>query len=49
LFGQQALDQRVHIQTEIDPQCNRAAVDAWLDLAAEEGLARVFPSATIFD
>src|SRR4029453_4412571 len=49
LLAEQASDQSVHVQIEVDAQGDGPAVDARLDLAAEERLPRVLPAAVVPD
>src|SRR5205823_14232943 len=49
LFAKQASDDGIHVLIEVAAQADGPAVDARLDLAAEERLAGVLPTATISD
>ena len=49
LLTEQTNDQAIHILMKVGAQCNGPAIDAWLDLAAEEGLPSVLPPAVVPD
>jgi hypothetical protein len=49
LLAKQTVDQGIHILAEVNTDGDGPAIDAWLYLAAKEGLSRMFPTAVFFD
>jgi hypothetical protein len=49
LFAEQPVDHAIDVEAEVGAQRDHHAVDAGLDLAAEEGLSGVLPAAVLAD